>query len=136
MRFLFRRRNRLHARLFITRSAMLSNPSLHGLNPTQSAPGVSTAGFGVAGPLGPRTGNSSGILPGNSCGGGEAPGSRIGGGTSGLGLLGGSSRGGSVGCPGVAGGISGGSIGIYSATLRLSPISGRVPVTAAAAIFT
>ena len=94
------------------------------------------AGLGVAGPFGPRTGSSSGVLPGSSCGGGGAPGSRIGGGTSGRGLPGGSSRGGSVGFPGVGGGISGGSIGIYIATLRLSPISGRVPVTAAAAILT
>src|SRR3954447_9425068 len=38
----------------------------------------------------------------------------MGGGTSGLGLPGGLSSGGSVGCPGVAGGISGGSIGITS----------------------
>ena len=38
----------------------------------------------------------------------------IGGGTSGRGLPGGLSCGGSVGCPGVAGGISGGSIGITS----------------------
>jgi hypothetical protein len=29
---------------------------------------ISTAGFGVVGPFGPRTGSSSGILPGNSCG--------------------------------------------------------------------
>jgi hypothetical protein len=36
----------------------------------------------------------------------------MGGGTSGLGLPGGYSRGGSVGVPGVEGGISGGSIGI------------------------
>jgi hypothetical protein len=70
------------------------------------------AGFGVVGLSGPRTGNSSGILPGNSCGGDGAPGSRIGDGTSGRGLPGGFSRGGSVGVPGVAGGISGGSIGI------------------------
>ena len=70
------------------------------------------AGFGVMGPFGPRTGNSSGVLPGSSCGGGGAPGSRIGGGTSGRGPPGGSSRGGSVGVPGVGGGISGGSIGI------------------------
>jgi hypothetical protein len=74
--------------------------------------GPSVAGFGVTGPLGPRTGSSSGLLPGSSCGDDGSPGSRIGGGTSGRGLPGGSSRGGSVGCPGVAGGISGGSIGI------------------------
>ncbi len=83
------------------------------------------------------TGSSSGILPGNSSGRGTSPGSRTGGGTSGRGLPGGAScGGGSVGLPGVGGGISGGSIGIYSATLRLSPRSGRVPVSAAAAIFT
>jgi len=51
-------------------------------------------------------------LPGSSCGIGGSPGSCIGGGTSGRGLPGGSSRGGSDGVPGVAGGISGGSIGI------------------------
>jgi hypothetical protein len=97
---------------------------------------VSVAGDGVVGPCGPRTGNSSGVFPGNSSGLGDSPGSRTGGGTSGRGFPGGLSCGGSVGLPGVAGGISGGSIGIYIATLRLSPISGLVPVTAAAAIFT
>lgn len=76
------------------------------------------------------------MLPGNSSGCGGSPGSRIGGGISGCGLPGGLSGGGSDGVPGVAGGIPGGSIGIYIATLRLSPRSGRVPVTAAAAIFT
>jgi hypothetical protein len=86
------------------------------------------AGFGVAGPFGPRTGNSSGILPGNSCGDDGSPGSRIGGGTSGRGLPGGSSRGGSVGCPGVAGGISGGSIGIYNngAAAVMFPVGTRL----------
>ena len=64
--------------------------------------------------FGPRVGNSSGVLPGNSCGCDGSPGSRTGGGISGLGLPGGLSSGGSVGCPGVAGGISGGSIGISS----------------------
>src|SRR4029453_6954962 len=72
------------------------------------------AGLGVLGPFGPRIGNSSGVLPGNSCGCGGWPGSRGGGGPSGGGLPGGFSGGGSVGCPGVAGGISGGSIGIAS----------------------
>ena len=90
----------------------------------------------MAGPGGPRTGNSSGVCPGNSSGRAGAPGSRIGGGTSGCGFPGGLSCGGSVGCPGLIGGSSIGSIPIYIATLRLSPISGRVPVTAAAAIFT
>lgn len=96
----------------------------------------SVAGFGVRGPAGPRVGRSSGTLPGNSSGRGGAPGSRIGGAISGFGLPGGIPGGGSVGVPGVAGGISCGSIAIYIATLRLSPMSGRVPVTAAAAIFT
>jgi hypothetical protein len=72
------------------------------------------AGFGVVGLFGPRVGDSSGVLPGNSCGCDGSPGSRTGGGISGLGLPGGLSNGGSVGCPGVAGGISGGSIGITS----------------------
>ena len=97
---------------------------------------VSVAGEGVLGPCGPRTGNSSGARPGNSSGGGDSPGSRMGGGTSGRGLPGGLSCGGSDGCRGLIGGSSRGSIGIciYIATLRLSPISGREPVTAAAAI--
>jgi hypothetical protein len=97
---------------------------------------ASVAGEGVRGPFGPRAGNSSGVLPGNSSGCSGSLGSWIGGGTSGRGLPGGLSGCGSVGLPGVAGGIPGGSIGIYSAALRLSPRSGRVPVTAAAAIFT
>jgi hypothetical protein len=83
------------------------------------------AGLGVVGPCGPRSGSSSGMLPGNSSGRGDSPGSRTGGGMSGWGLPGGASCGGSVGFPGVAGGISGGSIGIYIETLRLSPIPGR-----------
>jgi hypothetical protein len=64
------------------------------------------------GPVGPRTGTSSGILPGNSSGRGDSPGSCTGGGISGRGLPGGIPGGGSVGVPGVAGGISGGSIGV------------------------
>jgi hypothetical protein len=91
---------------------------------------------GVPGPSGPRTGISWGKLPGNSSGLGDWPGSRMGGGVSGNGLPGGSSCGGSVGCPGLIGGSSCGSIGIYMFTLRLSPMSGRVPVAAAVAIFT
>ena len=78
----------------------------------------------MSGPLGPRPGISSGILPGSSSGRGGSPGSRIGGGASGFGLPGGIPGGGSVGVPGVAGGISGGSIGIYIVTLRFSPRSG------------
>ena len=81
-------------------------------------------------------GISSIRLPGSSSGRGASPGSRTGGSISGFGSPGGSSFGGSVGTSGVAGGFSGGSIGIYIATLRLLPISGREPVTAAAAIFT
>lgn len=69
----------------------------------------SLGGEGPCGVCGPRTGNSSGVCPGNSCGTCGASGSCIGGGTSGLGFPGGISRGGSVGVPGVAGGTSGGS---------------------------
>jgi hypothetical protein len=91
---------------------------------------------GELGPCGPRTGNSSGVWPGNSSGRGGSPGSCIGGGTSGRGLPGGLSCGGSDGCPGLIGGSSRGSIGIYSAGLRLSPKSARAPVMAVAAILT
>jgi hypothetical protein len=73
---------------------------------------MSVAGLGADGPGGPRTGSSSGIWPGNSSGRGDSPGSRTGTGISGRGLPGGLSCGGSVGLPGVAGGTSGGSIGI------------------------
>jgi hypothetical protein len=83
-----------------------------GSDPGSSEIPASVAGYGVRGPCGPRTGNSSGVRPGNSCGCGGAPGSCTGGGISGRGFPGGSSCGGSVGVPGVAGGISGGSIGI------------------------
>jgi hypothetical protein len=75
---------------------------------TQSA----IAGGGAVGPVGPRTGTSSGILPGNSSGRGDSPGSWTGVGISGRGLPGGIPGGGSVGVPGVAGGISGGLIGV------------------------
>jgi hypothetical protein len=98
------------------------------------ASGAAVGACGVSG--GPRTGNSSGVRPGNSSGRGGSPGSCSGGGTSGCGFPGGLSCGGSAGCPGWIGGSSSGSIGIYIATLRLSPIFGREPVTAAAAIFT
>jgi len=91
----------------------------------------SVAGEGVDGPCGPRTGNSSGIRPGNSSGGGGSPGSCTGGGTSGRGLPGGLSCGGSDGCPGLIGGSSCGSIGI-SPLLELW--SGNVN-SAAAAMF-
>jgi hypothetical protein len=93
----------------------------------------SVPGEGVLGPCGPRTGNSSGVRPGNSSGQEGSSGSLIGGGTSGRGLPGGLSCGGSDGLPGLIGGSSGGSIGIYSPR-RLSPRSGRVPVTAAAVL--
>jgi hypothetical protein len=107
-RFLFHWRNGLHSTLFIARSG-------DGVHPAA----LSVAGFGVVGLFGPRVGNSSGVLPGNSCGCDGSPGSRTGGGISGLGLPGGFSSGGSVGCPGVAGGISGGSIGITSPESRV-----------------
>jgi hypothetical protein len=79
---------------------------------------ASVAGFGVSGPLGPRDGISSGVWPGNSSGRGDSPGSRIGGVISGCGLPGGIPGGGSVGVPGVDGGISGGSIGITKISCR------------------
>jgi hypothetical protein len=88
---------------------------------------------GVLGPCGPRTGNSSGVRPGNSSGQEGSSGSLIGGGTSGRGLPGGLSCGGSDGLPGLIGGSSGGSIGIYSPR-RVSPRSGRVPMTAVAVV--
>ena len=75
-------------------------------------PSYIAVGDGDAGPCGPRTGNSSGIWPGNSSGLGGSPGSCIGGGTSGRGLPGGLSCGGSAGFPGLIGGSSCGSIGI------------------------
>jgi hypothetical protein len=101
--FLFHWCNGLHASLFIGRSGYAVHPA-----------SLSVAGFGVVGLFGPRIGNSSGVLPGNSCGCDGSPGSRVGGAISGLGFPGGLSSGGSAGCPGVAGGISGGSIGITS----------------------
>jgi hypothetical protein len=73
---------------------------------------ASVAGLGVIGPFGPRDGISSGMRPGKSSGRGDSPGSRTGGVISGCGLPGGIPGGGSVGVPGVDGGISGGSIGI------------------------
>ena len=100
------------------------------MTPHATACGPSIAGFGVVGPCGPRTGNSSGILPGNSSGRGVSPGSRTGGGTSGRGLPGGASGGGSVGFPGVAGGISGGSIGIACIVNQIPP-SGFIPAGSA-----
>jgi hypothetical protein len=73
-------------------------------------PAASVAAYGTRGPSGPRNGNSPGISPGNSCGGGSWPGSCVGGGISGLGLPEGSSGGGSAGRPGLIGGSSKGSI--------------------------
>ena len=75
---------------------------------------VSVAGEGVIAPCGPRTGNSSGVRRGNSSGCGDSPGSCMGGGTSGRGLPGGLSCAGSEGWPGLIGGSSGGSIGIFA----------------------
>ena len=46
---------------------------------------VSVAGDGVRGPVGPRTGSSSGVRPGNCCGSFGSPGSCTGGGISGRG---------------------------------------------------
>ena len=83
-----------------------------GAAPGIPAPPVSVAGDGVVGPCGPRTGNSSGVRPGNSAGLGDSPGSCIGGGTSGRGFPGGLSCGGSTGRPGLIGGSCCGSIGI------------------------
>ena len=119
-RNLFHQANGLHGPLFIACSDDGLNAGPH------SAP-VSVAGLGARGPFGPRTGSSSGVLPGNSCGCGGWPGSRIGGGTSGRGLPGGASGGGSVGCPGVAGGIFRRFDRHHIETLRFSPMSGRVP---------
>jgi hypothetical protein len=82
-----------------------------GFEPGRSAIPPSV-GEGAGGPCGPRTGNSSGLLPGSSSGRGGSPGSRSGGGTSGRGLPGGLSCGGSDGCPGLIGGSSCGSIGV------------------------
>jgi hypothetical protein len=70
-----------------------------------------TAGFGMAGLMGPGSGTSSGVFPGRLSGGDGSSGSCIGGGTSGCGLPGGFSNGGSDGAPGAGVGISGGSIG-------------------------
>jgi hypothetical protein len=106
-RDIFRLRNVVHASLFIVHSGRT-----HQVRPMLSLRAV--AGFGAPGPPGPRTGISSGRLPGSSCGCAGASGSRTGGGISGRGLPGGDSCGGSVGFAGVAGGISGGSIGITS----------------------
>ena len=144
---LFQNTQRLKAQLFIAYSDVrfkrngtyivpFGKPDVPGFRSDSETGESAVAGLGVVGPAGPRTGNSSGVCPGNSSGRGGPPGSRIGGGTSGRGFPGGLSCGGSVGCPGLIGGSSSGSIAIYIATFLFSPISGRVPVTAAAAIFT
>jgi hypothetical protein len=114
-----------NASLFIAHSGDRFQPSFHivprgisamsgfrsGAEPGRSAI-PSPVGEGAGGPCGPRTGNSSGLLPGSSSGRGGSPGSRCGGGTSGRGLPGGLSCGGSDGCPGLIGGSSCGSIGV------------------------
>jgi hypothetical protein len=121
--YLFPALQSLNARLFIAHSDRHSDSqfcisrcgySLHPGAESATAPilPVSVAGEGVLGPCGPRTGNSSGVRPGNSSGRGASPGSCIGGGTSGRGLPGGLSCGGSDGCPGLIGGSSRGSIGM------------------------
>jgi hypothetical protein len=123
--FLFPTTESLNASSFITHSDDRLKPNSHivpcgisgvpgfrsGPEPGKSAMPPSV-GEGVRGPCGPRTGNSSGLLPGNSSGRGGSPGSRRGGGTSGRGLPGGLSCGGSDGCPGLIGGSSCGSIGV------------------------
>jgi hypothetical protein len=100
--------------LFIAHSDDRFKPNFHivpcGIS-VVSVP-ASVAGEGERGPSGPRTGNSSGIFPGNSSGLGGSPGSCIGGGTSGRGFPGGLSCGGSEGWPGLIGGSSCGSIGV------------------------
>jgi hypothetical protein len=67
---------------------------------------------GIVGGSGPRIGTSDGFCPGSSCGCDGASGSCIGTGMSGpgCGLPGGSSRGGSLGRPGLVGGTSCGSL--------------------------
>ena len=107
----------LNASSFIAHSEDRFQPTFHIVRCGFSGvPGKSaippSVGEGVRGPCGPRTGNSSGLLPGNSSGRGGSPGSRMGGGTSGRGLPGGLSCGGSDGCPGLIGGSSCGSIGV------------------------
>jgi hypothetical protein len=104
-RYLFYRRNGLHALSFITHSG-------DGFKSWFCIVPASVAGEGVRPPPGPRTGNSSGVRPGSSSGLDGWPGSCIGGGTSGRGFPGGLSCGGSDGCPGLIGGSSCGSIGI------------------------
>jgi hypothetical protein len=108
--FLFWTAESPDAPLFIAHSGQGFKPGFH-IVPRGMSP-ASVAGLGVVGFCGPRTGNSSGVRPGNSSGRDGSPGSRIGGGTSGRGLPGGLSCGGSVGCPGLIGGSSSGSIGI------------------------
>lgn len=72
-------------------------PGTTGVDPGK--PGSPT-GCGTGGIAGPRTGISSGVRPGNSLGCSGSAGSFIGGGTSGCGLPGGLSSGGSAGRPG------------------------------------
>jgi hypothetical protein len=82
---------------------------------------ISVGAGGVVGVCGPRTGNSSGVWPGNSSGRCGSPGSCTGGGISGCGFPGGLSGGSSVGCPGWIGGSSVGLIGIISPPFVATP---------------
>jgi hypothetical protein len=123
--FLFSNKGNVLTALFIAHSGHYFKPKFHivpcgisaapgfrcGSAPDKSPIPASAAGEGGPGPPGPRTGSSSGVLPGNSSGRGASPGSCIGGGTSGRGPPGGLSCGGSAGCPGLIGGSSCGSIG-------------------------
>jgi hypothetical protein len=127
--FLILTKESLNAPSFIAHSGAGFKPNFHivpcgisracefGSDPSRGEPAIAASvGDGAGGPGGPRTGNSSGIWPGNSSGLGGSPGSCTGGGTSGRGFPGGFSCGGSVGCPGLIGGSSCGSIGILLLT--------------------
>src|ERR1700730_16361707 len=142
--FLFLTTESLNAPSFIAHSGAGFKPNFHivpcdisgvcepGSDPSRGEPAIpASVGEGGGGPGGPRTGNSSGIWPGNSSGLGGSPGSCNGGGTSGRGLPGGFSCGGSVGCPGLIDGSSCGSIGI----LLLREIQSANINGAAAAMF-
>jgi hypothetical protein len=118
--FLFLTTQRPDDQMFIAHSGDDFKSALHivpcGISAAQGKsvmPASPTGEEGAPGPSGPRTGNSSGTRPGSSSGCGGSPGSRIGGGTSGRGLPGGLSCGGSDGCPGFIGGSSSGSIGMF-----------------------
>jgi hypothetical protein len=104
--------DRLQPSFHIVRDGISGVPGFRSGPEPGKSPIPPSVGAGGGGGCGPRTGNSSGLLPGNSSGRGGPPGSRIGGGTSGRGLPGGLSCGGSDGCPGLIGGSSWGSIGV------------------------